>query len=85
MENLPTTANENAASVYRHEPRSLEFFNEQSDGGCNNGCGSCNSNGSAAELLFLLSLWGFLSQRKQQAQNNAAEQWASEQTEEPSC
>ncbi|MDE6598426.1 MAG: hypothetical protein K2K60_07285 [Clostridia bacterium] len=85
MENLPTLANENAASVYRHEPRSLEFFNEQSDSGCNcTGCNCRNSNGSAAELLFLLSLWGFMSQMRQRS-NSAAEQRASEQSEEPSC
>ncbi|MDE6001795.1 MAG: hypothetical protein K2G96_05720, partial [Clostridia bacterium] len=91
MENLPTIANDNGGSVYRHEPRSLEFFNDSDTGfNCDCGCNSCNScnNGSnsPAGLLFLLSLWGFLNKSRTQTQSSAtAQNSATEQTEEPSC
>lgn len=62
MENSNSVTNEKTASVYRHEPRSLEYFTENNDCGCSDCCDNCGcqSNGktSAAEILFLLALWG---------------------------
>ena len=54
MENLTLAANDNGASVYRHEPRSLDI----SDGEV-----PATNGTSAAELLLILALWGLFKPR----------------------